>query len=186
MFRRVAAVFLPLFVLLCALPAVAVAHHGPNNGAGNYQGAEGPGADKQQSSNHGDCKNQGSNSDTQNTTGIHNGYDCQPSQQGCNENCQPPPCSHDCGCGQNTCQPPSQGCNEDCQPPPCDCQPPPPPPPPPCNCHCPPPPPPCGCHPHPHPPPPPPRHHKHKCHRRHHHHHHPHYPIGPPPTSGLG
>lgn len=37
---------------------------------------EHPGADKQQSSTHGDCKNAGTKSDTHNTTGTHNGYDC--------------------------------------------------------------------------------------------------------------
>ena len=45
-------------------------------------GSAHPGADKQQSSSHGDCKNPGSKGDSGNTTGNHNGYDCQGSTGG--------------------------------------------------------------------------------------------------------
>ena len=67
--------------LLGALLASAVVAIGlalvPSGFAQGNSGSEPhPGADKQQSSSHGDCKNHGSKSDTHSTTGNHNGYDC--------------------------------------------------------------------------------------------------------------
>ena len=67
--------------LLAALLASAVVAIGlalvPSVFAQGNSGSEPhPGADKQQSSSHGDCKHHGSKSDTHSTSGNHNGYDC--------------------------------------------------------------------------------------------------------------
>ncbi|MEA2424923.1 MAG: hypothetical protein QOH13_1333 [Thermoleophilaceae bacterium] len=83
----------------------------PNSGLPQNKCPEGPGADKQQPVTHGDCKNPGTKSDTLDTTGNHQGFDCVPAAvqptcpasgpcppKPCVTNCKPkPPCVRYCG-----------------------------------------------------------------------------------------